>query len=108
MGATVEEAMVQSVEAAREWAEVTEARGDRVPAPRTIEDLRRDGDVAAALAEGATLVSVPLVRQTGRPAKANLSLDAGVLAAIDEEAARRKLTRSAFIEVMAKHMLALS
>ena len=48
---------------------------------------------------------MPLVLNSGRPAKANLSIDAGVLAAIDAEAKRRKLTRSAFIELMARHAL---
>jgi hypothetical protein len=62
--------------------------------------------VAEALAAGASLAVVPLVRETGKPVKANLSIDAGVLAAIDEEAARRKLTRSALVELMARRMLA--
>ena len=38
---------------------------------------------------------VPLLREAGRPVKANLSPDAGLLAAIDEAAAARGLTRSA-------------
>jgi hypothetical protein len=67
--------------------------------------LRRRRDVADALAEGAVLATVPLVRETGRPAKANLLLDSGILAAIDEEASRRKLTRSAFIELLARESL---
>jgi hypothetical protein len=48
---------------------------------------------------------VPLIRETGRPIKANLSIDSGVLAAIDEAAERRKLTRSGLIELMAKTAL---
>ena len=60
----------------------------------------------ARTAKCASLAFVPLVRETGRPAKANLSIDDGILAAIDTEAARRKLTRSAFVELMAKHALA--
>lgn len=43
------------------------------------------------------------VRATGRPVKANL--DSGVLAAIDAEAARRKLTRSGLVELLARHGL---
>ena len=35
----------------------------------------------------------------------NLSIDAGVLSAIDEQAARHKLTRSAFVELMARRAL---
>jgi predicted RNase H-like HicB family nuclease len=105
MGATIEEALAHAVEALRDWVEVMESDGKAVPAPRALEELRRDPEVAAELAEGATLASVPLVRETGRPAKANLSIDAGILAAIDEEAARLKLTRSAFVELMAKRHL---
>lgn len=105
MGATIEEALRNAVEAVRDWVEVTAEAGEPVPSPRQIEVLRADADVADALAGGATLASVPLIRETGRPAKANLSIDAGILAAIDAEAGRRKLTRSAFIEMMAKRIL---
>ncbi len=59
----------------------------------------------SALAEGAGLATVPLVRETGKPVKANLSIDSGVLAALDEEAQRRKLTRSAFVELLARTTL---
>jgi hypothetical protein len=59
--------------------------------------------IAAALAAAAD--DLGRIRESGRPAKANLSIDAGVLAAIDEEAARLKLTRSAFIEMIAKRHL---
>ena len=58
-----------------------------------------------ALRDGAQLASVPLVRSTGKPVKANLSIDAGVLAALDDEAVRRKLTRSALVELLAREML---
>jgi hypothetical protein len=37
--------------------------------------------------------------------KANLSLDIGILAAIDAAAADRKLTRSAMVELLAKMTL---
>ena len=70
-----------------------------------MEALRRDADVKSALSEGTGLATVPLVRETGRPVKANLSIDSGVLAAMDEEAARRKLTRSGFVEMLARTML---
>ena len=40
-----------------------------------------------------SLVMIPLVINRGRPVKANVSLDAGQLEAIDAEAARRGLTR---------------
>lgn len=105
MGATVDDALTNAAEALRDWIEVTEEHGEHVPSPQPLEKLRRRRDVAEALADGAVLAAVPLVRETGRPAKANLSLDSGILAAIDEEAARRKLTRSAFIEMLARESL---
>ncbi len=105
MGRTIDEALRHAADAMRDWAELTVESGRPVPRPRPLETLRRDPEVVEALAEGATLASVPLVRETGRPVKANLSLDSGVLAAIDAEAQRQKLTRSALVELMAKTML---
>lgn len=104
MGGTVDEALTHAAEALRDWINVTEETAV-VPPPRALEEVRRDADTLEALREGASLAVVPLVRDTGRPAKANLSIDAGILAALDEEAARRKLTRSALVELMARRML---
>jgi predicted RNase H-like HicB family nuclease len=106
MGRTVEEALANAVSAMRDWTEVTEEAGGIVPAPRDPESIGVDAEIRAALAGGAMLASAPLVRESGRPAKANLSLDSGILAAIDAEASRQKLTRSAFVEFMARRVLA--
>ena len=105
MGATIDEALANAAEAMRDWVDVTVEKGGAVPEPRAIEELLADHEVCEDIGAGALLRSVPLVRETGRPVKANLSIDAGVLAAIDAEAKRRKLTRSAFIELMARHAL---
>ncbi|HEY0282512.1 MAG TPA: type II toxin-antitoxin system HicB family antitoxin [Rhizomicrobium sp.] len=105
MGKTIDAAMNNAAEALRDWVEVAEESGVRIPAPCAAETVRRDGGVKQALAAGAQLASVPLVRETGKPVKANLSLDSGVLAALDHEADRRSLTRSALIELMAREML---
>lgn len=102
MGATVEATLAAAAEALREWVDDIETAGAAVPEPRSLEALRHDPEVAGALAEGALLATAPLVRTSGRPVKANLSIDAGILAAIDAEAARRRLTRSAFVELLAK------
>jgi len=40
---------------------------------------------------------VPLVLDKGRSVRANLSIDAGLIEAIDAEAKRRGLTRSSFL-----------
>ena len=105
MGKTMDEAVANAADALRDWAEVTEEGGGKIPKPRPLEALRRDSDVKAALAAGAGLATVPLVRETGKPVKANLSIDSGVLAAMDAEASRRRLTRSAFVEMLARTML---
>ncbi len=105
MGATLEEAIVNAAEAMRDWVEVTVEKGGAIPEPRALEELLADQEISDEIGGGALLRSVPLVRESGRPVKANLSIDAGILAAIDAEAKRRKLTRSAFIELMARHAL---
>ncbi|MBP2310456.1 HicB family protein [Azospirillum melinis] len=106
MGATVEEALAAAVDAMRDWAEVVEEDGGAIPAPRPAGALRADPDVAEALAEGAMLATVAMVRVSGRPTKANLSLDSGVLATLDAEAKRAGLTRSAMVEAMTKRLAA--
>lgn len=76
-------------------------------APR-IEPMRLDqiqARVAAELAEGAFLIAVPHIRQTGRQVRANISLDRGMLDAIDKAAAERRLTRSAFLADAARKVI---
>lgn len=79
-----------AVEAIGLWLEDREA-----PAPSALETVR--AGAADALAEGAFIVAVPRVIPSGEIARVNLSLDSGVLAAIDAAAAQRRQTRSAFM-----------
>jgi predicted RNase H-like HicB family nuclease len=104
-GKTVDAALRNAVEAVRLWAEDARGEGQAMPRARTIEVIRRDGEVAAALVEGAVLAVVPLLLDAGRPAKANLSVDAGLLEAIDEAAEAHGLTRSAFIASAAREKI---
>lgn len=105
MGKTMDEALAHAAAALRDWVEVTVETGGKVPRSRALESLRTGPEVKGELAAGAGLAAVPLVREKGKPVKANLSIDSGVLAALDEEAQRRKLTRSAFIELLARETL---
>jgi predicted RNase H-like HicB family nuclease len=105
MGKTIDEALASAASAAIAWAQVARAEGIAIPKPRAIEALRKDPEVAAELAAGAALSIVPLILDAGRPAKANLSLDAGLLQAIDEAAEARGLTRSAFIASAAREKI---
>jgi len=104
-GSTTDEALRNAMEAIRLWAEDAIAGGEELPPPRSAEKLRADPEVAQAVAEGAALAIVPLLLDTGRPAKANLSIDAGLLTAIDEAAAARGLTRSAFLASAAREKI---
>ena len=79
--------------------------GKKIPKARPIEKLRRDPEVAAALRDGAVLASVPLIVDAGRTVRINLSLDAGTVAAIDEAANARGLTRSAFLASAAREKI---
>ena len=102
MGRTIEEALRNAAEAAGEWAQ---AVGGRLPPPRSIEVLREEPETKQALTRGSSLAVVPLIVESGRPAKANLSLDAGLLRAIDEAAQARGLTRSAFLASAAREKI---
>jgi predicted RNase H-like HicB family nuclease len=104
-GETVDKALRNAVEAVTLWVEDACADGESIPQARPAEKLRVDPDVAAVLAAGGVLAYVPLVRDAARPVKANLSLDAGLLNAIDEAAERRGLTRSAFLASAAREKI---
>lgn len=102
MGATLDEALAGAVRALAEWVEHARANRLEVPRVRSAEELRVDPDVVEQLAEGAALAVIPLVVESGIPVRANLSLDAGLLAAIDEAARSAGLTRSAFLASAAR------
>jgi predicted RNase H-like HicB family nuclease len=75
--------------------------GEKAPKPSTIEKIR---DMAADdLADGAFLLAVPYVYVSNRPQRINISIDRGVLDAIDAAATSRKLTRSAFLTEAARN-----
>ena len=101
----MDDALTNATEAIRLWAEDALSDGEKLPKPRTAEQIRRDKDVAKALARGAALAVVPLIMDSGKPAKANLSLDSGLLNAIDEAATARGLTRSSFLASAAREKI---
>lgn len=77
--------------------------GAQHPQARGIEEVKADPDVSAALREGSYLLAVPLVTTNRRSVRVNLSLDHGILAAIDTAAKMRGLTRSAFVAEAAQN-----
>jgi hypothetical protein len=100
----LDEALRNAVEAVRLWVEDA-IDGEALPPPRSVEALRVNPEIAAALAAGAVLGMVPLVLDTGRAVRDNLSLDAGLLDAIDEAAKAHGLTRSAFLASAAREKI---
>lgn len=68
-----------------------------LPAPSSADQLRADPDIASELLLGAYLMAIPFFFNRGRTERVNITLNKGLLQMIDEEAARRKMTRSAFI-----------
>lgn len=95
-GTTPEAAITDAVSALREFAAHRQTRGVPLVSPRSVQEVMCDKESGFAPSAGEAIVMVPLVLDRARPVKANISLDAGFLEAIDGEAERRGLTRSAF------------
>ncbi len=102
-GATAEDAIADAISAARDWAEHRAAKGLALPIRRDVSALLALGEVDVAAGEAAVLV--PLLLDSGRTVRANLSLDAALLEAIDDAAKLRGLTRSAFIASAAREKI---
>ena len=94
MGKTIDEALVNAEEALRDYVIEAEKHDEEVVAPTAIENVDTP--------TGCALVSIPMIRLSGHSVRANLSLDEGVAAFIDGEAARRGMTRTAYVEWMAR------
>jgi predicted RNase H-like HicB family nuclease len=95
-GSTPEEALADAIGALREVAAHYVAHDIVIPAPRGMADVIRD-KASDYDPSRESLVLVPLLLDRARPVRANISLDAGLLEAIDAEAERRGLTRSSFL-----------
>ncbi|KPH66866.1 type II toxin-antitoxin system HicB family antitoxin [Novosphingobium sp. ST904] len=93
---TAEEILPNACEALELWFddqdEVEPSRLDQIKAA-----------AAEALAAGATIIAVPRIVNDHRVARVNLSLERGILDAIDKAAAERRLTRSAFVAQAARN-----
>ncbi len=99
-GATAAAAVEDAVSAAREWAEHRAAKGLSLPPATPLE-----GILAGGVDAGEVIVSVPVLLDSGRPVRANLSLDAALLEEIDRAAKARGLTRSAFMASAAREKI---
>ncbi|MCY4128326.1 MAG: type II toxin-antitoxin system HicB family antitoxin [Gammaproteobacteria bacterium] len=102
IGRSVDEAVHQGCEALAFHFEGLLNNGDVVPSPRTIEDIKAD-DSLTEWRKDADIVLVPLLLDKGSSKRVNISIDPGLLDAIDEEAKARGMTRSAFLANAARH-----
>jgi predicted RNase H-like HicB family nuclease len=74
---------------------------DEAPKAATMSDIAKA--FADDLKEGAYLLAVPYVANEGKTTRANISIDRGLLASIDEIADLRGFTRSGFLALAAMH-----
>ncbi len=100
-GDTIDDALHQAQEALALHVAGMKADGEALPHPRSISDLMRDESLDD-WREGAIIASVPVVIDRGSPKRVNISLDPGLLEAIDEEATARGMTRSALLASAAR------
>ena len=75
--------------------------GEAIPLPRSIDAIKADPEFADWLRD-ADLVLIPLLLDRGSSRRVNISLDRGLLEAIDDEAKQRRMTRSAFLATAAR------
>lgn len=100
-GATPDEALARAEEALGFHVEGMEEDGLPIPEARPVAAILADAGLSE-WREGAELAWVPLIRDRGAPRRVNVSIDAGLLDAIDREARRRRMTRSAFLASAAR------
>ena len=79
--------------------------GSAAPEARSLAEIKADPEVKKDLADGAFLFSVPVISFAGRVKAANITMDAGLLNAIDQVAKSRGLTRSSFLADVARREL---
>lgn len=73
------------------------------PHARQVHEIASDPLVAQDLASGSYLIAVPLVTAKNRSVRVNLSLDKGIVDAIDAAARLRGLSRSGFLAEAAQN-----
>ena len=97
-GESFEELMAMSKEALGFHAEGMVEDGEALPSPSTLDSIKASeaGFWTDDFAD-AQVVRVPLVMDTERPKRVNISLRPSLLAAIDQAAAEQGMTRSGYL-----------
>jgi predicted RNase H-like HicB family nuclease len=104
-GATPESALSSATQGLAAWAEAMTKAGNRIAPARSLAEIVASDEDAPSAENNEVAVLVPLLLDSGRTVRANVTFDAGLLAAIDSEATRRGLTRSAFLASAAREKI---
>ena len=102
VGETIDAAVRHGCEALSLHVEGLSEDGDSIPPPRSSDAIKGDTELAD-WRRGADIVLIPLLVDRGSSRRVNISLDRGLLEAIDDEARQRGMTRSAFIATATRH-----
>lgn len=101
---SAEDAVRDAIEALAFHVEQMQADGEKIPKPRSLDELKRDRQFRGD-AEDAMIVYVPLLTPGGKVERINVSLDTNTLRAVDEAARRRGMNRSEFLAAAARQAI---
>jgi len=104
-GGTIEEVLNRGEAALAFHVEGLREDGAELSGPRSVDAILAD-ETLGEWRDGAQIAHVPLILDRGSPRRVNISLDPGLLEAIDAEASRRGMTRSAFLSSAARAEIA--
>lgn len=101
--------------AADEWSDIPAAAAEALDlwfedapmvAASSLDAILAREDVRRAISEGATLITIAYIPADGKLERVNVSMDRGLLRAIDQTADARGMTRSAFLSSLARREIA--
>ncbi|WP_420023780.1 type II toxin-antitoxin system HicB family antitoxin [Cereibacter azotoformans] len=101
--------------AADDWSEISAKATEALDlwfedaeevAASPVDAIQARADVQEALASGASLMTLSYVPSDGKLERVNISMDRGLLRAIDATASARGMTRSAFLAAVARREIA--
>jgi predicted RNase H-like HicB family nuclease len=101
---SIEAVVEKGAEALRFHAEGMIEDGQAIPPPSSVEKLRANPEFAEDFAD-AVVVLVPMLPPRARAVRLNVSLDEGLVSAIDSAAGKTGLTRSGYLAEAARRML---
>ncbi|MDE0690802.1 MAG: type II toxin-antitoxin system HicB family antitoxin [Gammaproteobacteria bacterium] len=104
VGDSIDEAIRHGSEALAFHVEGLIDDGESIPRPRSIDAIKADPELSDWRRE-ADFVLIPLLLDRGTSRRVNISLDRGLLEAIDNEAKLRRMTRSAFLATAARRAI---